>query len=101
MDFKIINNKGVYEVCGDFTNTNTDVVADYFNNLLDTYYEIVICLNKVSDIDTTALNVMQCIANKAKKRSKILFVLGKENKSIKGIFNKANLINIFRNDYNH
>ncbi|MEP1487426.1 MAG: STAS domain-containing protein [Algibacter sp.] len=101
MNFQIINNKGVFEVCGDFTNTNTDEVANYFDNLLDTYYEIVICLKKVKQIDESALSVMQCIANKAKKRSKILFVLGKENKSIKGIFNKANLTSIFRNDYNH
>ena len=99
MNFEIINNKGVFEIHGHFTNAYTNQVADFFNNLLDKYYEITICLKQVRRIDSKALNVMQFIDAKAKRRSKILFVLGKENKRIKKHFEAANLINIFRNDY--
>ncbi len=100
MNFQIINNKGVFEIHGDFTNMHTNQVANYFNNLLDRYYEIVICLKQVKRIDSKALNVMQFISAKAKRRSKILFVLGQENKCISKQFEMANLNNIFRNDYN-
>ncbi len=100
MDFEIINNKGVFEIHGNFTDEHTNQVADYFNTLLDTYYEIVICLKRVKQIDNTALNVMKFISDKAKRRNKILFVLGKNNKRIKKHFKKANLKDIFCNDYN-
>ena len=99
MNFEIINNRGVFEIHGHFTNAYTNQVADFFNNLLDRYYEITICLKQVKRIDTKAINVMQFIAAKAKRRSKVLFVLGKENKRIKKQFEAANLTNIFRNDY--
>lgn len=99
MDFQIVNNKGVYEIHGDFTTTNTNEVAFYFSNLLDKYYEIVICLKKVRKFDDSALKVMQFLTNKATRRSKTLFVLGKNNKRITSLFNKTSLKGIFRNDY--
>ncbi|AXT20359.1 hypothetical protein D7030_04360 [Flavobacteriaceae bacterium AU392] len=99
MELNIINNKGVFEIHGHFVKENTYKVATYFSELLDTYYEIVICLKSVNKMDKTALNVMQFITNKAKRRSKALFVLGKNNTRIKNQFDKNNLNNIFRNDY--
>lgn len=99
MNFEIINNKGIFEIHGDFINEHTNQVATYFNNLLDTYYEIVICLKNVKQVDETAINVMKFISGKASRRSKTLFVLGKENESISTQFKKANLNTIFRNDY--
>ncbi|OEK08160.1 hypothetical protein A8C32_01480 [Flavivirga aquatica] len=98
MDFKIINNKGIFEIHGDFTNIQTNQVADYFSNLLDKYYEIIICLKQVDKIDNTAIKVIRSIAAKARRRSKILFVLGKENENITKQLKKANL-NIYKNDY--
>ncbi|OUR94597.1 hypothetical protein A9Q87_02885 [Flavobacteriales bacterium 34_180_T64] len=99
MELQIVNNKGVFEIHGHFVMENSNQVKDYFNTLLDTYYEIVICLKKVKKIDDAALNVMKFISDKATKRCKVLFVLGKENKKIKRKFRRANLNTIFRNEY--
>jgi len=71
MELNIINNKGVFEIHGHFVKENTKQVADYFNTLLDQYYEIVICLKQVKEMDARALSVMRFISKKAKKRSKI------------------------------
>lgn len=101
MRLEIINNNGVFELHGHFVEANTYKVANYFNTLLDRYYEIVICLKGVQKIDASALNVMQFITTKGRRRSKTVFVLGKENKNIKDKFNKANLTNIFKNDYDY
>ncbi len=101
MNFEIINNKGVFEIHGHFTNAYAHYAADFFNNLLDKYYEITICLKQVRRIDKKALNVMQFISAKAKRRSKELFVLGKENKRVKSQFEGANLMNLFRDDYDY
>ncbi|AUP77641.1 hypothetical protein [Flavivirga eckloniae] len=101
MNLKIINNKGVFEIHGDFVNEYTNVVATFFNKLLDTYYEIIICLKNVKKIDERAINVMKFISDKAKRRSKTLFVLGEENKSINKQFEQANLNSIFIVDYDY
>ncbi len=99
MDFQIINNKGTFEIHGELTIVQANYFKDYFNALLDQCYEIVICLNSVNRIDNSALSALQFISNKAKKRSKTLFILGKENKSINRIITNAGLNSIFRNDY--
>lgn len=99
MAFQIINNKGTFEVHGNLTLENTSYTKDYFNTLLDRYYEIVICLKKVTKMDESALNVLRFISEKAKKRSKTLFVLGKNNGTIEKAMQNTNLNSIFRNDY--
>ncbi len=99
MNLNIINNKGVYELHGQFVEATTYEVANYFNTLLDTYYEIVICLKGVTTIDKKALNVMQFITSKAKRRSKELFVLGKTNTKINEQFKTAELEYLFKDDY--
>ncbi|RNC86512.1 MAG: STAS domain-containing protein [Winogradskyella sp.] len=99
MNLEIINNVGTFEIHGDFTGANTDIVESYFNKLLDTYYEVVLCLKQVQQIDSNALKVLQFITAKAKRRSKVLFVLGKENAIVFQELKKANLTKIFKNDY--
>ena len=100
MSLEIINNKGVFEVSGEFTSENKEKVKEYFNYLLDNYYEVVMCLNKIEKIDESAVDVLQFIHNKAVKRSKVLFVLGRGNGIIKNAFRVFNVSHIFKNDYN-
>jgi len=100
MPLKIINNKGIFEVCGEFTSENKGKVKEYFNNLLDNYYEVVMCLNKINKIDESAIDVLKFIHRKAAKRSKVLFVLGKKNTTIENAFKVFNISYIFKNDYN-
>jgi len=100
MSLEIINNKGVFEVCGEFTSENKGKVKEYFNNLLDNYYEVVMCLDKIKKIDESAIDVLKFIHRKAAKRSKVLFVLGRKNSTINSAFKIFNISYIFKNDYN-
>ena len=100
MPLEIINNKGVFEVCGEFTSENKGKVKEYFNELLDNYYEVVMCLNKIKKIDESAIDVLKFIHKKAAKRSKVLFVLGRNNSIVKNMFKVFNISYIFKNDYN-
>ncbi len=99
MELQIHNKQGTFEVIGNFTSKNTEKVRDHFNYLLDHYEEVVMCLKKVKEIDQNALNTMNEIYKKASRRSKILFVHGKENKAIANAFINNQLAHIFRNDY--
>jgi anti-anti-sigma regulatory factor len=97
MNLQILNNQGIFEIHGDFIQAHAYIARTYFNDLLDNYYEIVICLKNVDKIDNSGLDVMRYIVNKGRKRSKMVFVLG--DKNIINVFKKANLSNIFKNDY--
>lgn len=99
MELQIQNRQGTFEVIGNFTSDNSEKVKDHFNYLLDHYEEVVMCLHKVKKIDQKALNVLGDIYKKASKRSKVLFILGKKNKTVTKAFNKNELTYIFRNDY--
>ncbi len=99
MKLHIQNTKGTFEVIGDFTTSNTLKVKDHFHYLLDHYEEVIMCLNKVKKIDRNALQVLNEIHTKANKRSKVLFILGQENKIVTKAFSHHHLTHIFRNDY--
>ncbi|WP_299260267.1 STAS domain-containing protein [uncultured Aquimarina sp.] len=99
MKLQIINQKGTYEINGDFTGLNNHLVKDHFNYLLDHYQEVIMCLKKVKKMDKRAIRVLQIIHKKAVKRGKILFVLGKKNKNIVPTFKQTKTSYIFRNDY--
>lgn len=101
MKLQILNNKGVFEIHGHFVKEHAEVVRSYFNDLLDTYYEIVICLKKVQQIDNFGIGVLEFIVKKSTKRCKTIFILGEKNKRIRKKIRKANLCKIFKNDYSN
>ena len=99
MNLQIVHTSGKFEVIGNFTLNNTEPVKQQFNYLLDHYEEVVMSLKKVEKIDTKAIQVLKEIYEKANRRSKILFVLGKENSVITKAFKKNNVNYIFREHY--
>jgi len=99
MALEITLQNGAYEISGDFTGINNHKVKAHFNYLLDHYQEVVLCLKKVSKIDKRGIKVLQIIHKKATKRSKTLFVLGKENEYISSLLAQTENLHIFRNDY--
>ncbi len=99
MKLYIENKSGTFEVIGNFTSNHTQQVQDQFNYLLDHYEEVVMCLNKVNRIDANALQILDKVYQKACKRSKTLFVLGKENPIVAHALKAHQLTHIFRNDY--
>jgi len=99
MKLQIQNTLGTYEVIGNFTSDNTQKVKDQFNYLLDHYQEVVLSLDKVNRMDKKAVQVLDYIYHKALKRSKILFVLGKENPVAVQALTTYQRSYIFRHDY--
>lgn len=99
MKFQIRNNKGTIEIVGNFTTAYASAVQEYFDYLLDHYEEVVMCVKQVHTMDKKAAKVLSSIYEKAKKRNKILFVLGKKNTAIRQAFQQYKITHIFRNDY--
>lgn len=99
MELQILYTQGVFQITGNFTGTKTQNVKTRFNTALNQYEEVILCLEKVTNIDKKAVVVLQEIYNKASKRSKVLFVLGKMNKKIVPIFTETRTSYLFRNDY--
>ena len=99
MALEIIYRFGTFELQGNFTKENAPVVKEKFNHALDQYAEVIMCLKKVNQIDTSGIEVLKAIYKKADKRSKVLFVLGKDNQCINPVFERTQTTHLFRNDY--
>ncbi|AXT62713.1 hypothetical protein D1816_20995 [Aquimarina sp. AD10] len=99
MKLQIINIAGTFEIIGNLTLDNTVIVKEHFNYLLDHYEEVVMCLNKVKKIDKKGIAVLKETYAKANKRSKVLFVLGKENEVVSNAFKENQVNYIFRDSY--
>ncbi|MDY8134645.1 hypothetical protein [Aquimarina sp. 2201CG5-10] len=99
MKLHIENKKGTFEVIGNFTAGKANKVKDHFNYLLDHYEEVVMCLKKVKKIDKKATQILNDIYQKSCRRSKVLFILGKENQTVVNALQNNQLSHIFRNDY--
>ncbi|WP_281989209.1 hypothetical protein [Aquimarina aggregata] len=99
MKLQIINTAGTFEIIGNLTLDNTVIVKEHFNYLLDHYEEVVMCLNKVKKIDKKGIAVLKETHAKANKRSKVLFVLGKENEVVSNAFKENQVNYIFRDSY--
>ncbi len=99
MELEITNKQGTFEIIGNFTGKNTQKVKEQFNYLLDHYEEVILSLKKVTNIDKKATRVLQEIYDKATRRSKILFVLGKDNEQVSSMLQQTQTTHIFRNDY--
>jgi len=99
MQLHIENRQGTIAVIGNFTANYSQQVKNHFNYLLDHYEEVIMCVHNVRIIDKNAVQVLQEIYEKATRRSKVLFILGKENTTVAKALENDQLSYIFRNDY--
>ena len=99
MNLQIVQNARKFEVIGDFTLNNTIHVKEHFNYLLDHYDEVVMSLKKVQKIDHKGIQVLKDIYSKANRRSKVLFVFGRDNNIIRKAFEKNKVNYIFKENY--
>ncbi|WP_378186549.1 hypothetical protein ACE939_15260 [Aquimarina sp. W85] len=99
MSLQIINNKGVYEICGNLTRQNLSLVHEKFSHLLNHYEEVVMSLDFIEKIDNYGLELLKSIRLKALQRSKVLFVLIKSNNHLLATLKRRKSTYILREDY--
>lgn len=99
MNLQIINNKGTYEISGNLTRPNIEIVQEKFNHLLNHYDEIIMSLDHIEKIDDFGIEILKQLRLKALKRSKILFVLLRSNRQLLSKLKNKKSVYILREDY--
>lgn len=92
-------NQGIYEVNGKLVNENSNNLKNYFKALLSTKNDIIINLDKLSNIDHSGIKAIHDIYKNAIRNNKILYVVGKTNAKINDKIAKSSLKYIIKSDF--
>ncbi len=92
MAIQITKNKEIFEIEGSIVAENVRSLQDHFEKLLSKTDKIILCVDKVSKIDSSGVVVLTKLFKTAMKKNKIFYVIGKENEKVKTAFGHVNYI---------
>ncbi|WP_298223986.1 STAS domain-containing protein [Flavobacterium sp.] len=98
MALQITNNAGIFEINGDLNSQNVLSLNNHFEALLERSKMITLSLNKLVDIDTSAVSAIASLYKKAMSSNKIFYIIGQENQKISDRFQTEKLSYILRRD---
>lgn len=98
MALQITNNAGIFEINGDLNAQNVFSLNNHFEALLESTKIITLSLNKLIDIDTTAVSAIASLYRKAMSNNKVFYIIGQENQRINDRFQTEKLSYILRRD---
>jgi ABC-type transporter Mla MlaB component len=96
MALQITNNAGIYEINGDLNAQNVLSLNNHFEILLERSKIITLSLNKLVDIDKTAVKAIAVLYKKAMSHNKVFYIIGQENPKISTQFQTEKLSYILR-----
>jgi len=96
MALQITNNAGIYEINGDLNAQNVLSLNNHFEILLERSKIITLSLNKLVDIDKTAVKAIDVLYKKAMSHNKVFYIIGQENTKIRTQFQTEKLSYILR-----
>jgi len=99
MESKITNNSGVFEITGSIINENASMIKNHFESLLDSSEELIMNLDRISNIDASGVNVLTNLYKKAVRKNKALYIIGKENEHLKEAFSVTKMDYILSRDF--
>ncbi|WP_130735765.1 STAS domain-containing protein [Flavobacterium sp. J27] len=98
MALQINNNQGIFEICGLLNAQNTSLMKHYFESLIENARAITISLDKINDIDATAVLCLGSLYKKAMAKNKIFYIIGSENKNVRDRFREEKMFYVLRRD---
>ncbi|MVO08920.1 STAS domain-containing protein [Flavobacterium sp. TP390] len=98
MALHITNNQGIFEINGLLNATNTGLISNYFETIIDKEKMITISLDKVKDIDKVAVKCLGTLYKKAIVKNKIFYIIGSENKKVRDQFKEQKMFYVLRRD---
>lgn len=90
MAIQITYDSGVYEINGLLNAQNGASLKNHFESLMNYSNGMVLSLNKVLAIDYHAVNILSDLQVKANANDTLFYIIGRENKKVKDLFNVLN-----------
>ena len=82
MALEIRESRGIYEILGNVTSQNLGALRVYFDTVLETNESVVISLENVTTIDSSAALFFENIYKEGALGNKIISIVGRQNKNI-------------------
>lgn len=98
MALQITNNAGIFEINGELNAQNIFSLNNHFKALLEGSKMITLSLNKLMDIDKTAVSTIASLYKRAMASNKVFYIIGQENKRISEQFQTEKLSYILRKE---
>ena len=98
MALEIKENRGFFEVIGRVTSQNVNVLRAYFDSVLEQNDSIVISIEKVVEMDSSAAHLLEALYKEAPSNKKVVSIIGRQNKEISKIMEATNTDYILSTD---
>ncbi|UOY08114.1 STAS domain-containing protein [Muricauda sp. SCSIO 64092] len=98
MALEIKENRGFFEVIGRVTSQNVNVLRAYFDSVLEQNDSIVISIEKVVEMDSSAAHLFEALYKEAPSNKKVVSIIGRQNKEISKIMEATNTDYILSTD---
>lgn len=93
MALEIRESKGICEVLGNVSAQNLGALGIYFEGILETNENIVINLENVNGMDSSAALFFEGLYKEGARRNKVVSIVGRQNRNI------LNIMNLTQTDY--
>lgn len=98
MKLQIKKDQGIFKIEGTIDTKNASSIKNHFQNLIITKTDrLILCLDQVKKIDKTGVKVLTGLYKSAIQNNRILFIIGRENESVRNAFGKVDYI--LRSDF--
>ena len=98
MALEIKENRGLFEIIGRVTSQNVNVLRAYFDSVLEQNDSIVISIEKVVEMDSSAAHLFEALYKEAPSNKKVVSIIGRQNKEISKIMEATNTDYILSTD---
>lgn len=98
MALEIKENRGFFEIIGKVTSQNINVLRAYFDSVLEQNDSIVISIEKVVEMDSSAAHLFEALYKEAPSNKKVVSIIGRQNKEISKIMEATNTDYILSTD---
>ncbi|BFP40366.1 hypothetical protein FGF1_12110 [Flavobacteriaceae bacterium GF1] len=98
MALEIKENRGFFEIIGRVTSQNVNVLRAYFDSVLEQNDNIVISIEKVVEMDSSAAHLFEALYKEAPSNKKVVSIIGRQNKEISKIMEATNTDYILSTD---
>lgn len=98
MALQITNRFGVYEINGELNAQNVNSLNNHFKMLIEKSKIVTISLNKINEIDKTAVDAISNLYKKALSENKVFYIVGQDNENVNQQFQSQKLNYILRRD---
>lgn len=85
MALEIKENKGLFEVVGRITSQNVNALRVYFNSVLEINDSIVVSIEKVVEMDSSAAHFFENLYKEAASNNRVVSIIGRQNEEVSKI----------------